>query len=140
MPVPAGPFDPTKLHCELLLPRASAQGLLGFAPQLLERLSRRDDGTALVCTHRTQRLDETFSFQVTCGQKEVPPSFEALRRVHLGAGGAHPMALGKRGIATRTSCLFVHPHRPCFIQVVGQAARANGSLEKIAAQIAAALP
>ena len=140
LPKPNGPFEPAKLRCDLLLPAEKARALLGFEPQLLQRFTQ-GDRFALVCTHRTQKIDEGFAFQVSCGKDQVPAAFARLHKLHEAAAGAHPIPIGKDGIATKTSCLLEHPHRPCFVEVTGRAAaRQEGLLERLATQIAAAVP
>lgn len=114
--------------------------ILGFAPELLQRLSRHDGATELVCSHRGRRLDEAVSFQVSCG-KSAASVFASLRALHAKAHGAQPLPIGKQGIATRTSALFLHAQRPCVVQVAGRGlAHKQGQLERLAAQLAAALP
>jgi hypothetical protein len=136
-----GPWDPSLLRCDKLLPEATARGLLGFAPNLLERRSAEGGEVAVVCSHRGARPAETFSFQIACGAKGAPAVFEKLRAVHAAAAGARPATVGRSGLTTRTSTLFVHPDRPCLVQVTGEAlARGDGLLERVGERIADAVP
>lgn len=138
-PQPRGPFDPARLRCATLLPEPDARALLGFPPRLLERAMRSPNETVVVCSHRTQRASETFSFQVACGRNRAPDVYARLRRIHEKAAGARPSPVGREGLLTRTSLLFLHEARPCFVQVTGRGAAAAG-LERLGERIASAVP
>jgi hypothetical protein len=135
-----GPLDAAALRCEHLLPGALGKELLGFAPDLLERRSREDGDIAIVCNHRARRLEESFSFQVACGRTALA-SFARIREVHARAGGVRPLPIGREGLLTQSSAVFVHGERPCMVQVAGRgASRAPGRLERLAAHLDASLP
>jgi hypothetical protein len=120
---PKGAFDKSKLRCATLLPALRAQELLGFSPALFERIVRADGETGVVCTHRSPLPAEAFSYQVVCGNGKKPPtSFERLRALHAGIGGARPGAGGAHELVSATSHLALHPFRPCFVQVTARAA------------------